>query len=935
MRAVWAAAFLLRRLRTERGVIVMIVVLVGVTSFLAAAGPRLYNLVADAGLRDAVDHATPAIRNVELTQDLQVPPGEAPETFIEGTGQVYKGMLGPTLEAAVERQETVVTSARFGVLNPPKFPMYVTLRIQSGIGDAAKLVEGRWPVATGEHLAPAVLEFDPNPPPAGEPPTVEIAVSTETAEEAGIEVGQVLSGQIDTSDPIVPRGLSQPIRADLEVVGIVEVDPDAEIWYSDNRIQRPGADYNADTPILFVTALIAPEAHPDLTTSNLQFHYAWRYFVDPSKLDAGSLPAMTDDVRRLRTTFNSTALGAVDADRIVVRTGLLPVLEDYVAQRSASEAVLSVAAMGPFALALGAIGMFAILLVARRRASLVLARGRGASIALILGAQLWEAGVLAGAATLGGLLLALVLVPGRPSEMSVLLAVVVGLVAVLLQVLATFPAIRRPVQPGTRDTAPPVRTAPRRLVLELTAVGLAVAGIFLLRQRGLTIDEPGATGSTPVRFDPFLAAVPILAGVAAGIVATRLYPFPIRAVGWLAAKGRGLVPVLGLRAVGRRPSLATTPLLVLMLTAAFGSFALVVTGSVERGQLEASWRAVGADYRLQTPAGSLLELDTAAVPGVGAVAPAYVLDAAPLEQGLSRVRIPLVAIDAAAYEQVVAGAPVQPAWPAAMKDPARMAATGSADDPIPAVMSRTVPGGVVIQAGARQRLQLGSQWLNFEIVEVRDSMPGLVQADWFMVAPLAPFTAQEALRVQPNAAFVRGPAGLEDQLGAAVTSNAVGDLAVSSRHAWYAALQGSPLIAVVAAGFRVGMLVALVYATLSIITALTLTAARRTRDLAFLRPLGLSLGQSAGLTIVEHGLPVLLAIVPGIATGVAIAVLLEGSLGLEAFIGSGGAYRVELDWLAIGAIAAVLAGVVAASIAVSAWLSGRVKVVDALRTGEA
>jgi ABC-type antimicrobial peptide transport system permease subunit len=114
-----------------------------------------------------------------------------------------------------------------------------------------------------------------------------------------------------------------------------------------------------------------------------------------------------------------------------------------------------------------------------------------------------------------------------------------------------------------------------------------------------------------------------------------------------------------------------------------------------------------------------------------------------------------------------------------------------------------------------------------------------------------------------------------------------------------------------------------------------LTAARRTRDLAFLRPLGLSLGQSAGLTIVEHGLPVLLAIVPGIATGVAIAVLLEGSLGLEAFIGSGGAYRVELDWLAIGAIAAVLAGVVAASIAISAWLSGRVKVVDALRTGEA
>jgi putative ABC transport system permease protein len=935
MRAIWAAAFLLRRLRTERGVVVMIVALVGVTTFLAASGPRLYNLVADAGLREAVDQALPPIRNVELTQDLIVPPGEAPETFIEGTGEVYRRLFGDTLKGSIERQETVVTSPRFGILNPPKFPMYVTLRTQTGIGDAATLVQGRMPAATGEQLAAAVLEFDPNPPPPGEPPTVEIAVSTETAEEAGIEIGQVFSGQIDTSDPIVPRGLSVPIRADLEVVGIVEVDPDAEIWYSDNRIQRPGADYNADTPVLFVTALIAPETHPDLTTSNLQFHYAWRYFIDPGKLDAGSLGAMTEDVRRLRTTFASSALGSPDAERIVVRTGLLPVLEGYVAQRSASEAVLSVAAMGPFALALGAIGMFAVLLVARRRASLVLARGRGASIAVILGAQLWEAGVLAGAATLAGLVLALALVPGRPSEMSVVLAVVVGLVAILLQVLATFPAIRRPIQPGTRDTAPPIRTNPRRLVLELTAVGLAVAGILLLRERGLTIDDPGATTRTPVRFDPFLAAVPILAGVAAGIVATRLYPLPIRALGWLAAKGRGLVPVLGLRAVGRRPSLATTPLLVLMLTAAFGSFALVVTGSVEQGQLEASWRAVGADYRLETPAGSELQVDTAAVPGAGVAAPAYVLPSAALEQGLSRVRIPFVAIDAAAYAQVVAGSPIPPSWPAAMTDPARMTATGAVDDPIPAVMSRTVPGGAAVQVGSIQRVQLNSQWINMEVVDVRDALPGLVQGDWFIVTPLQPLEAHEAIRIQPNAAFIQAPAGLEDQLTAAAKSIALGDLTVQSLHQWYGALQASPLIAVVAAGFRIGMLVALVYAALAIITALTLTAARRTRDLAFLRPLGLSTGQSAGLTIVEHGLPVLLAIVPGIATGVAVAVLLENSLGLEAFIGSGGAYHVQLDWAAIGAVAALLAGVVAGSIAISAWLSGRVKVVDALRTGEA
>jgi putative ABC transport system permease protein len=270
-----------------------------------------------------------------------------------------------------------------------------------------------------------------------------------------------------------------------------------------------------------------------------------------------------------------------------------------------------------------------------------------------------------------------------------------------------------------------------------------------------------------------------------------------------------------------------------------------------------------------------------------------------------------------------------------MTDAARQAATGGPDDPIPAVMSQTVPGGAAIQNGSRQRVQIGSQWLNIEVVDVRASFPGLVQGDAFLVVPLAPFTSLDALRIQPNAAFVRGPASVAESLPTAITTNAISELAVDSRHAWYGALQASPLIAVVAAGFRLGMVVALVYAALSIVTALTLTAARRARDLAFLRPLGLSLRQSAGLTIVEHGLPVLLAIVPGIATGVAVAVLLEGSLGLEAFIGTGAPYRVELDWAAIATIAGLLVAVVGASIAASTWLAGRVKVVDAMRAGDA
>ena len=194
--------------------------------------------------------------------------------------------------------------------------------------------------------------------------------------------------------------------------------------------------------------------------------------------------------------------------------------------------------------------------------------------------------------------LATLILPGRPSLASAILGLLVCLAAAFALVLATWPAARRPYGASDRDEAPPLRASPRRLVLEGTAVFLAVAGALLLRQRGLAIADE------EVRFDPFLAAVPVLATVAVGIVLLRIYPFPIRAGGWLAARRRDLVPVLGLRNVGRHSAAVALPLLVLMLTAAFTAFASVVSVTVDRGQQDSSWQQVGADYRIDTISGA-------------------------------------------------------------------------------------------------------------------------------------------------------------------------------------------------------------------------------------------------------------------------------------------------------------------------------------------
>ena len=169
--------------------------------------------------------------------------------------------------------------------------------------------------------------------------------------------------------------------------------------------------------------------------------------------------------------------GTTDQERVALRSGLIALLERYEAERAASEAVLSVAATGPILLAAGAFAMTAVLLVARRRANLVLARERGASGRLLLGAELWEAVVLAGIGALAGYALAVALVPGRGSSLSPVLALATGVGAVLVLLAATWPIARRQQPRTARDEPPGLRTSPRRIVLEATAVGLAIAGI--------------------------------------------------------------------------------------------------------------------------------------------------------------------------------------------------------------------------------------------------------------------------------------------------------------------------------------------------------------------------------------------------------------------------------------------------------------------------
>ncbi len=937
MRSFWAAGFLLRRLRSEAGVVLLLVALVAATSFLFSAAPRLFNLAADGALVHELRAAPVVERNVQLAL-INTLPAEWDIAELARFGRESLDGLPPSLRSLIAEQHGVVTTPRFEIVDPPRYPAMIALRYQDGLEGAITLVDGRLPSATGDQLPPAQAGFGQGPLPDPGPTAArfEIAISEAAAAEVGVAVGDRLRVELDTADPVVRSiGVSaRAIGAELDVVGIFAVaDPEADVWYADRALERPDIGGSDENPIALVTALVAPDAYPGLVTSGLPFRYAWRYFVEPERADVGQLDILVDELKQLQSQG-----GFADTPQpnqgFALGTGLLGVLEAYQAERAASEAVLSVAAIGPFALAAGAIAMLGLMLVVRRRASLELTRSRGASGLLLLAAQLWEGTLLAGGAALLGLLITSALVPGRASGLSPMLAVATAVAAATVLVGATWPTARHSLGRVGREDPPIVPTSPRRLVLELTVVGLAVAGVLLLRQRGLVIGD-GTPGEI-VRFDPFLAAVPVLAGLAVGLVAMRLYPLPIRAFGWLAAGRRDLVPVLGLRTVGRHAAAANLPLLVLMLTAAFGAFASVVLSSIDRGQAEVAYARVGADYRVEVALlGSGALIDPAQLSGVDAVAAGYVdQTAAYAEVPGQRSRLVFLAVDPAAYSEVLSGSSIDPRWPTGFSAAATTGLPGTPESPIPAIVSDRAPaGGHVLGRGDTFTVLVGVRQVTFAVIQKRSSFPGVRDNAPFVVASFG--LLEESLLDEappPSVLFVRGSEEIGAQLRATVAERSPSS-AVTSRYEAYASLRAAPFVAMVTDGFKIALAVTVLYATLAIIGALTLTASRRSQDLSFLRTLGLSARQALGLTVVEHGPPVVLALVPGVALGIWIAALLAPGLGLAAFIGPNAVFALDVAWAQIVLLGLGLVMMVVAAGAASTLVARRRRSVDALRLG--
>jgi putative ABC transport system permease protein len=476
---------------------------------------------------------------------------------------------------------------------------------------------------------------------------------------------------------------------------------------------------------------------------------------------------------------------------------------------------------------------------------------------------------------------------------------------------------------GARDDDGGARGASaRRLMFDLLVIAAAAGGAYLLRERG--VRGSSSTG-TLTGADPLIAAVPALAGIAAGLTAIRLVPFPLRAVGALARRGRGLIPMLALRRAVHGGTTAAV-LIVLLAAASIGAFSSAALVHLDRTSNAAAWHEVGAPIRVTSQVGSLpAGLDVAKLPGVRSAASMF---SAFIVVGPRNVRVQFIAVDLPAYEAMVGGTPADPQPPSAMLAPEPPGGV------VPVLASATlVDRSDGLKVGQRLEVVAEGYHYQIQVAEARATFPTLAPDAVFIVAPRDHLKAvHPEAQLAPVTVFLDAPDAGLDALRTAVTSRATA-ATVQSRSAFAADFTDSPVTAAIVAGVAVAAIVAAVYAALAVTAALALAGAARATEVAHLRMIGLSRRDAVGLAIIEHGPTVLLAFVAGVALGLGLFALLEPGLGIDAIVGSKLEVPLAADpqQLALTFLGVLVIAIV--GIGLAAWMQRRGSAVLALRRG--
>ncbi|MEU8261236.1 FtsX-like permease family protein [Micromonospora sp. NPDC048999] len=898
-----------RRVRAYGGHFLLLAVLTLVTALLITAVPRVADRLTGQGLRAYVAGQPVAYRDLTYISDPELVSKSSTQVAARRAGELetIQDRMPPAVRTAIGERwyvaQTTFGRLRGPQLAPEKGLFDLSLRVVSGVQDAATLVEGRWPDAD----------------PAG---ATEVALAAPVAGQLGLRVGDRLSYSL-----LDPAGTVLNTRAVVLVGVFGPNDPTGGIWDAMPSVLRVTEPQKDGMPYLIV-GVTGDGGFDGTAAAGWPINFGWRYRVSPDRITAGQLTALIDGLAALERTRPAGLTFTQGVD--------IP-LRRFAESLAAARTLLAVIAAGLLATLAGLTLLAARLAARRRRTEYALIRARGGSTAAVLLRGLAESALVlplaAGAGwLLGGLL------PGDGADLRWVL-----LAAVAATLLPPVTALATTRGGGGRADLIGARANTVRLTVEVTVLAVAALGAFLLRRRGLTLDGT---------VDPLLVSVPVLLAVAAALVALRAYPWPLRLLSRVAARARGSVGFLGTARAGRAAT--TGPLVVVVLAVATAAFCAVVAAGIEQGRDQAAVRAVPGDVLIK---GERFAPDTtealAALPGVGAAAPLVVepgqrpyADEAGRLSVVRETRILLIDVERFAEVARRAGVPVT------VPDPLR--ATGDPAAPLPALVSPTLAkeftaAGLADPEGHRPA------WLDVQGNRLPARIAGTVEefplvdrgVDRFVVLPWPALPATALHPLAPTGFLLAGAdvdrAALASALdegqrryqrsGTLVADDRPRAAEVLTRSEVRAELGGSGVNGLLVFGFVIGAVGGGVLGLLALAFAVLAEARSRGQVLSRLRTMGLSRRQWRGLLLVELSPLVLVSVLTGAVVGALLPVLLTPVLGLPAFTG-GVAVRAGFE---PGLVAGVLGLALLAlgfAVTVEALNNRRMRLGEVLRLGE-
>lgn len=888
-------------LRAAPGRALVLAVLVALAAGALVAVPAWLDRTTSAALPARLAERAPGQLGLEFSQGGRIEPGPDANPFgpVLAAGDAIAASLPGSVAAIAPTHTALVDSPEYLALSAPVQVTRFAMRVWPDASTLTRVVDGRAPTGTVTVEQIGDLLDQSGAPLVG--PTFETAISRETATELGLKVGDRLG--------LMPGGNRYGIAIGMTITGIFEdAAPADPRWFSDATLRSPvEVRASAEVTIYHAVALLDPAAYGPLSkvgggVNGPTLQYRWRFPADTSGAGAWDVARLASDLARLEAVYPFH--GALAADAPGLSTGLPDVLAAYATDRAVAASAMALAATGPLVAGIGMLALAASVVADRRRVPLRLVRTRGAAVPRLLAADLVAAAALVVPAAVAGAAIAgLAARPAQPLEAVVIAAAAAALAGVLLSAWEATRTLRGPAAVRLAGAPRPLLRPARARVATVLIVLVAVMAAIALRTAAHT--GPGAaTGSSAV-------VVPVLLGLAGGVLLARLLGVAAGGAARLAARAPGLALVHALRGLSRGRAGLGLPMAVVVVAVASGILASSIAATVAQSQAVAAADAVGADFRVaaQSPGGLPTGLDPSSLAALGPVAVVGQASANLSSATLASAFSSVAAIDPDAYARVVDGTDVDAALMAALRAAAATGSATAAEPNLGLVLRATFAGRTGLAVGGHVTFTAGGKPVDATVAAVLPDLPGL-----------APTTdvAVTAAGLEAAVGDIAVPAVvlLRSSTDAAAVEDAVrayrGQLDVRSREKALDALSSGPMPTALRDGFALMLAIASVLAGIVVAASLLAALGLRAREAAVLAALGVG-GRTARLVIVsEAGMTVVLALAAGLALGLAIAVIAIPDLGVERMAGVARAVPPQVT---AGGVAAAVAGPVLVGLA--------------------